>query len=337
MSIKKEIIIFEVAPNKIPPELANIPNINASNIIKIASSNNRCIILMNDGTLYEWGVFKDWPRDQKTKAPTLKNVTDIAMSLYNSFALLNDGTVVWWGVTNTNINSLANYQDAFKILTDIKTIAVSRDIICVVTNDGKLKGFGAYNLTSYPTDLPPVKSVSIAGLTTIVILNDNTIRILGDDTINSNLGFNKNPPSLNNVIAIAGNETQIIGLKNNNTAYIWGEGGSSVTPYIKNISAGYNFVTMVNFKETSKINIEKNNGDILSLSSRTPTLIASGNHVIAVRNYIEEPVKSSNISLYIGIGVSVLCTLSIIIIIIFVIKSKNKSKNKIDYNDSDNN
>jgi alpha-tubulin suppressor-like RCC1 family protein len=106
-------------------DLTNVPP-GLSNVVAIAASNERVLVLKQDGTVFSWG-------NNNLDAPTgLSNVVAIAAGPSHSLALQNDGTVVGWGDDSSGQIDIPNG------LTNVVAIAAGYNFSLALVADGAL-------------------------------------------------------------------------------------------------------------------------------------------------------------------------------------------------------
>lgn len=208
-------------------QIAKLEFNGKSTFTNVSSGSNHTCALLSDGTVNCWGLnslgqLGDGTTTQRVdpvQVLNLNKVTAIATGGYYTCALINNSgaTSVWcWG--HNNFGQLGNGN-----------ITNSSSPVQVLVSSG--------------VPLTGVKAISTGGYHTCAVLDNNTIKCWGKD-MQGQLGngtMDSNPhsypiqvPSFTDVKSISTGMNHTCAVKNNNTAYCWGVGGS------QQLGNGYN-------------------------------------------------------------------------------------------------
>jgi len=296
--------------------------------------NSHSFVLFNDGTVMGFGYNEDGElglgdnisRNIPTLIPNLSNAKQISGGGYHSLVLLNDGTVKAFGMNSNGELGLDNTIDknipTLSTLSNVKQIVGSNCFSLALLNDGTVMGFG-WNAngelglgnvdTPYmsPTLIPSltnVKQIACGNSHSLVLLNDGTVMVFGNNTYGQlGLGNTANStsptliPNLTNVKQIACGVFHSLVLLNDGTVKAFGFNaagqlglGNTTTPYttptlIPNITnvkqiegGGYHSLILLN--DGTVMGFGYNNNGQLGLGNvttpyTTPTLIPNLSNV----------------------------------------------------------
>jgi alpha-tubulin suppressor-like RCC1 family protein len=176
---------------------AELPPAGLSNVIAIAAGSDSSTALKSDSTIVGWAL-KGIPTGG------LSNVVSIASGHDHRLAVKSDGTIVSWGVISEPPPSgySSNYQ----------SVAAGWDVSIGRRGDGTAVSWGTFVLPS-PILLSNVIAIGsgCCGHVLVAVQNDGTVQ-----------GINTTVPvGLSNVVAVSGNESGGLALKNDSTVVGW--------------------------------------------------------------------------------------------------------------------
>ncbi|TCM99392.1 alpha-tubulin suppressor-like RCC1 family protein [Paenibacillus sp. BK033] len=172
-----------------------------TNVKQVAAGAQFALALLNNGTVMVWGNNTDMGTYTPTLVPGLSNVKQIAAGSYSAYALLNDGTVKAWGSNDSGALGMGGAVTKLSAPTIIPNLAsVSRietnggGQVLALMDNGTVMSWGSnvvgqlginsstvYSVST-PTIIPGlsnVKEISTAYMSSIALLNDNTIKVWG--------------------------------------------------------------------------------------------------------------------------------------------------------------
>jgi alpha-tubulin suppressor-like RCC1 family protein len=248
-------------PGTLPP----IPS-GLTNVVRVASGHEHCMVIRSDGTVAAWGVGVSsyWP----TSVPAgLSNVVAVAGGWFHALALKQDGKVVAWGhfqSSATNVpaslsnvvaiaggdsHSIALKSDGTIVswgsppaapagLTNIVAISAGSEHSLALRADGKVIGWGPIFGSSAvaPAGLSNVVAISTETWHNLALRSNGTVVAWGhNDSGETNI-----PPGLSNVVAISAGFDHSLALKDDGTLVAWGYPG-----YVTNVPAGLSNVVAI--------------------------------------------------------------------------------------------
>lgn len=135
----------------------------APNVVAISAGSAHSLLLLEDGTVADCGMFEPYPYYPITVPAGLSNVVAVAAGDFHSLALKADGTVVAWGL---NGQGQTNVPAG---LTNVAAIAAGARHSLALKTDGTLVRWGEGG-TNIPSGISNVVAIS-AGINNNLVLN----------------------------------------------------------------------------------------------------------------------------------------------------------------------
>lgn len=196
---------------------------NLNSVVQIAAGYSYSSALKSDGTVVEWGSHVSSYSSVINKPEDLSKVVAISGGLTHVLALLSDGSVVGWG---------DNSFEKATVPEDVKNIvSIGAGYSCSVAlaADGKLFYWGA--CTEKMTAVASVenaKSISVAEQNVIVVKNDGTLEVWGEDWSE----LNKVPEAAKDIVAVSASYSHALAVTSTGNVIAWGDiaWGNTVIP-----------------------------------------------------------------------------------------------------------
>jgi alpha-tubulin suppressor-like RCC1 family protein len=204
----------------------------ASNVVAIAVGYEQSLLLINGGTVADFGRFwtliDDFPI---TVPPDLANVVAVAAGVTCSLALKADGSVVAWcpsGQLEVPIG-----------LTNVAAISTTADANLALRTDGTVAAWGY--LTNVPIDLSNAVAIAVGYVywgeppLGLALRPDGTV-----SAWDSTGAYVQVPPGWTNLVSISGGAAELLGLKADGTVVDWpggAYGGPSALTNLTNVVA----------------------------------------------------------------------------------------------------